>query len=90
MSRSPRIRVAIDRLVLRGVDPADAAAVRRALVTELQTRLAATDPAAFVGASDRPHLRLSIGPCADPASFGREAARALHRTLAAPTTRGRR
>jgi hypothetical protein len=90
MSRSPRIRVAIDRLVLRGVDPADAAAVRRALVTELQTRLAATDPAAFVGASDRPHLRLGIGGGADPASFGREAARALHRTLAAPTTRGRR
>jgi hypothetical protein len=89
MSR-PRIQVAIDRLVLRGVAPADAAAVRRALATELQTRLAATDPAAFADAMDR-HLRLGIGACADPASLGREAARALHGTLAAPTTRrGRR
>jgi hypothetical protein len=90
MSRNPRIRVAIDRLVLRGVDAAGAAAIRRALVTELQTHLAATDPAAFVGGSDRRHLRLGIGAGADPASFGRAAARALHRTLAAPTTRGRR
>jgi hypothetical protein len=90
MSRSPRIRVAIDRLVLRGVEPADAAAIRRALVTELQAHLAATDPAAFVGGSGRRHLRLGIGAGADPASFGREAARALHRTLATPPTRGRR
>ena len=90
MSRSPRIRVAIDRLVLRGVDPADAPAVRRALATELQAHLAATDPAAFVGASDRRHLALGIGACADPGSLGREAARALHGILAAPTTRGRR
>ena len=90
MSRSPRIRVAIDRLVLRGVHPADAPAVRRALSAELQTRLTGTDPATLVGASDRRHLRLGIGACADPASLGREAARALHGTLAAPTTRGRR
>ena len=40
MTRARRLTVTIDRLVLDGVSPADAGALRRALETELRARLA--------------------------------------------------
>jgi hypothetical protein len=77
---APAVRVVIDRLVLHGVARADAAAVQRALVAELEARLAGSDPGTQVG--DR--LRLDVAPAGDPAELGRSAGAALSRALARP------
>ena len=76
---APRIRLTIDRLVLHGVDRADAAAVRRALSSELETMLAGADPAALAAA---PRLRLDIAPASGPVALGHAAGRALGGAIA--------
>jgi hypothetical protein len=79
---APHVRLIIDRLVLHGIDRADAAAVRRALSGELETMLAGRDDLSAVGggAADA-RLRLNLAPAADPAALGRLAGRALGRAL---------
>jgi hypothetical protein len=77
---APRtVRVTIDRLVLHGVDRADAAAVQRALVAELGAAMAGTEPGA--GAS-RDHIRLDVAPAADPGALGHNVGRTLAAALA--------
>ena len=89
MTGPPRIRVSIDRLVLHGVDPAEAAAVRRALSHELQTLLADADAGALAGAGERARMRLNIGPAGDTAALARGAARAVSGALGIAGRRGR-
>ena len=79
----PRISLTIDRLVLHGVDRADAAAVRRALNAELQTLLARADFEGVPGGGGA-DLRLSIGPASQPHALGRSAGAAIARALASP------
>jgi hypothetical protein len=76
---APRISLTIDRLVLRGVDRADAAAVRRALGAALETMLAGADPKSPAPA---PRLRLDIAPAAGPTALGHAAGRALGGAIA--------
>lgn len=79
-----RIVLHIDRLVLRGIDHADAGAVRAALEAELRRRLAAPGtrealarpPAARVDAG-----RVRLPPGAKPASLGRASARLIARGI---------
>ncbi len=72
-----RVVLHIDRLVLRGVDPADAAAVALALRTELGSLLA-PDAGAALAAQGSVAVRrvpqLSLAPGADPAALGRAVA----------------
>jgi hypothetical protein len=79
---APNVRLTIDRLVLHGVDRADAAAVRRAFSGALEAMLAGRDDlaAAGLGMTDA-RIRLDLAPAADPASLGRSAGRALGRAL---------
>ena len=75
MTQPREIRVTIDRLVLHGVPPGQAAAVERALAAELQARLqGAALPAEGVAASN---LRLDIGGSPDPGRLGRDAGAAV-------------
>ncbi|MEA3012195.1 MAG: lysozyme [Sphingomonadales bacterium] len=76
---APRISLTIDRLVLHGVDRADAAAVRRALTAELCTRLAGADIDGE-GVGDR--LRLVVATPANPAALGGSAGASIARALA--------
>jgi hypothetical protein len=76
------IQVTIDRLVLRGFDPADRVAFVRGLKSELARVLAQGDVRASCGASQRtPVLRLGTMPLAQgPAGarkFGADVARAI-------------
>ena len=81
---APRdVRLVIDRLVLHGVDRADAAAVRRALSGTLEQMLTGSEIDA-AGTDPSPRIRLSVPPVTGPASLGREAGRALGRTLLSP------
>jgi hypothetical protein len=65
--------VSIGRLVLHGVAPADAAAVRGGMEAELR-RLLAGDGLA---AARAPRGRLAAAPAADPRAVGAAIARAL-------------
>ena len=76
MTAPSDVRLVIDRLVLHGVDRADAAAVRRALTSELERMLAGADPD-ILGAGEVPSLRIAIPSAQSPASLGRESGRAL-------------
>lgn len=89
MTGRPRIRVTIDRLALHGVDPGDAAAVRRALSHELQSLLAGADTRALAGRGDRPQMRLKIAPAGDSAALTAAAARAISGALGVPVRRRR-
>jgi hypothetical protein len=73
LTRPSRIRVSIDRLVLHGVDRADAAAVHRALVGEIASRLGLADPSAIAGHAGRDRLQLTIDATQDAAGLGRAA-----------------
>lgn len=76
---APRpVRVVIDRLVLHGVDRADAAAVQRALAAQLEAALKGAEP----GAAPGERLRLDVAPAADPRALGASAGRALGAALA--------
>lgn len=79
MTAPPPVRVTIDRLVLHGVAPGDAAAVQRALAAELEAALAGGGPADAV---PREHLRLDVATPADPRALGASAGRALGAALA--------
>lgn len=76
-----RVRLHIDRLVLRGVAPADAAALAEALRGELE-RLLAAPPATraaqgLVGAAPRDRLAVPPVAAASPPQLGVRAARAI-------------
>lgn len=77
----PPIRVVIDRLVLHGVDRADAAAVQRALAAEVRSALARAGGSAFAASRDLPNLQLTVGPGGDPAQLGRSAGAGLGAAL---------
>jgi len=77
MTMPSRIRVAIDRLVLHGVDPADKATVRHALIGEISARLAQADPSAIAGYAGRDRLQLAVGATQDAASLGKAAGGAI-------------
>jgi len=70
-----RIVLHIDRLVLRGVDPADAGAVAAALRAELGQRLQ-RDAAALAGQGDRAVLRAGRITLA-PGDYGQALGRAV-------------
>jgi hypothetical protein len=76
MTGKARTRITIDRLVLQGLAPAEAAKVRHALAAELSTRLSdgalATSDRGDIG-----HARLSVAPTTAGAELGRAAGRAL-------------
>lgn len=76
---APGVRVVIDRLVLHGVPPSDVGAVRQALSTELEARLAGAE---LSGANVGDRVRLEIAPATDPGALGRGAGRALGAALA--------
>lgn len=78
MTRARRITVEIDRLVVDGVSPADAGALRRALMAALQARLRAADPAPS-GAAVR---RVQIAGAADARGIGHQAGGAVSGALA--------
>ena len=83
--RPPRIRLTIDRLALRGVEPAQRDAVLRALTGELQ-RLLAEDGAlrALGGSRSVAQARaqpIVVGPGAGAAGIGRQLARGLNGAL---------
>lgn len=84
----PRIFLSIDKLVLRGVDRADAAAVTGALQEELQRLLASGDATLATQASTRAlqagHVRLRQGD--DAAALGRVVATRIARPPAADRT----
>ena len=86
----PRIVLAIDRLVLRGVERADAAAVAQALQAQLQTLLAAGgSPLAAQGSShmlQAGKVRLPHG--ADAAALGRAVAARIAGGAANPAQPG--
>lgn len=73
------VRVVIDRLVLRGVPAAQAAAVRRGLIAGLESALAGADPAALAESGP---IRLDVPAAGDPGALGRGAGRALGANLA--------
>ena len=74
---SHRVTLHIDRLVLRGVDPHDAAAVAQALRAELGSLLA-PDAGAALAAQGSAALRrvapISLAPGTDAAALGRAVA----------------
>jgi hypothetical protein len=81
---TPRsVRVEIDELVLHGFDPRDRHRIGDALLAELAGLVADATPAPTAGAAvDRIEAgRFTVGTGADGASVGREAARALHRSI---------
>lgn len=69
----PPVRVTIDRLVLHGVDRADAAAVQRALAALLRSALAAAAGSGFPASAALPDVRLEVPGANDPAALGRSA-----------------
>lgn len=76
------LRLRIDSLALHGVPSHHAPALRDALQTELARLLSAADPARIAapgGAALR--LEAPAGGSGDPAAMGRQAARALARSL---------
>lgn len=81
---APRIRVHIDRLVLRGVPREQRDALVRSLETEMARQLA--QPGAHEGfrplhAASRRSALPALGEGAAPAQLGASAARALVRSL---------
>ena len=78
MTGPARIRLEIDRLVLHGVDRADAAGVQRALTKAIEARLAAADPAALAGWTGG-DLKLTLPGATphEPAALGRAAGGAI-------------
>lgn len=83
MTPPSRIRVSIDRLVLRGVDRADAAAVQRALAGEIAARLGHADASALAGYPGGDRLRLSVGTAGNAAELGKAAGGAVANALVA-------
>ena len=81
-----RIVLHIDRLVLRGVDPADAGAVAAALRAELGQRLQADAAAALAGQGDRAVLRAGRVQLA-PGDHGQALGRAVAARIAQPQPR---
>lgn len=75
MSRPQAIRITIDRLVLHGVPPGDAAAVQRALGEAVRAQLAQAGAVAEGFAAAR--LDLAVAPAAGPAALGTAAGTAL-------------
>lgn len=75
MSAPQAIRITIDRLVLHGVPPGDAAAVQRALGDAVRAQLAQAGamPEGFAAA----RLDLAVAPAAGAAALGRAAGTAL-------------
>ena len=78
------IRVTIDRLVLHGVDRADAAAVQRALAAQLRSAALAAAGEQFPHGADLPDLKLTVAGSSDPAELGRSAGAGLGARLFAP------
>jgi hypothetical protein len=79
MTAPPQVRLVIDRLVLHGVDRADAAAVRRALNGALEAALAGAG--GFEGGRDVARIRLQLPPAVNAAHLGHSAGRALGAAL---------
>lgn len=80
MTAPARIRLTVDRLTLVGVAPGDAAAVRRALTSALEARLAGADVAALAGS--HPRLSLTVAPGQGAAALGHAAGQAIGARLA--------
>jgi hypothetical protein len=80
MTGAPRIRLTIDRLVLEGVAPGDAAAVQRAMAQAIEVRLAQADVAGL--GPDRASLNLAVSAGTGPAALGQAAGRALGASIA--------
>lgn len=84
-----RVVLHIDRLVLRGVDPADAGAVAAALRAELGRRLQRDAAAALAGQGDRAVLRAGRVHLA-PGDHGQALGRAVAARIAGPAPSGGR
>lgn len=80
MTAAPRIRITIDRLVLKGVAPGDAAAVQRAMTQAIHARLGQADVAGL--GPNRASLNLAVSAGTGPAALGQAAGRALGASIA--------
>lgn len=78
------IRVTIDRLVLHGVAPADAAAVQRALAAALRSAALGATGDRFPNGGDLSDLELNVAGSSDPAELGRSAGAGLGARLFGP------
>lgn len=79
-----RIVLHIDRLVLRGIDRADAPAVTAALRDELQRRLAVSGTRAQLSRGPEAHIdagRIRLAAGTRPASLGRASGRRIARGM---------
>lgn len=89
MTRPARVRVSIDRLVLHGVDRADAAAVQRALSGEIAAHLGRADTSAIAVYAGGNRVRLTVGATDNAAGLGKAAGAAVSGALTG-AVRGRR
>ncbi|WP_406208290.1 hypothetical protein OH807_36540 [Kitasatospora sp. NBC_01560] len=76
-----RIELRIGRLVLDGVAPGAAPALREALERELAALLTADPPSRDGDHRVRHAVTPAVAADPDPAAFGRAVARAVHRSL---------
>jgi hypothetical protein len=77
MSRPQRVRISIDRLVLHGVDRADAAAVRRAMVAALTSHLGSVDTSTVAPPAGHDRVRLTVGSTNGASGLGQSAGEAV-------------
>ncbi len=77
MSRPQRVRISIDRLVLHGVDRADAAAVRGAMVAALTSHLGGVETPTVAPPAGHDRVRLTVGSTRGASGLGQAAGEAV-------------